>query len=255
MALLLGLPGAAVAAPPTNDSSASPIAVTGPLPYSNSQDTTDATPATTDPDCGGGPTVWYSYEPSQDLRVRADTFGSDYDTTLWVGTGSTEPDTIDCNDDAGYEVQSAVTFDAVSGTTYYFMVGACCGEPDASGGNLVFNVDEAPPPPEIEIAIDPTASANRKTGTVTVTGTADCANGDYVYIYGEIRQRAGRQYITGYFETWIDGCSQGMTWTAEGQADGVFAGGKATVEAYGETCNEYDCAYDEATRTVKMRNV
>ena len=39
-------------------------------------------------DCIGGHTVWYQFTPSEDIRVNANTFGSDYDTGIAVYTGT-----------------------------------------------------------------------------------------------------------------------------------------------------------------------
>ena len=85
--------------------------------------------------------MWYQFTPSEDIRINANTFGSDYDTGIAVFTGTRGAlSLVLCNDDAmtGEFVQSNLNFDAVAGTTYYFMVGSCCG---SDGGNLVFNVD------------------------------------------------------------------------------------------------------------------
>ena len=57
-----------------------------------------ATRRRTDPDRA---TVWYSFTPDADGDYLADTFGSDYDTTLYVGTpdGAGGIDVIGCIDD------------------------------------------------------------------------------------------------------------------------------------------------------------
>jgi hypothetical protein len=134
----------AASAQPANDDFDNAIEVTG-LPFSDTQNTVDATTADDDPDCAGnGHTVWYAFTPDEDARISADTFGSDYDTTLSVYTGDLGSlSQIACNDDTN-SLQSRVTFDAVAGETYYFMIGACC---DGPGGNLVVSVDVVPPPP------------------------------------------------------------------------------------------------------------
>ena len=87
-------------------------------------------------------TVWYVFTADVDTTITADTFGSDYDTTLAVFTLSGKTFTeVACNDDAG-SLQSQVNFNVIAGTTYYFMAGTCCGGSDNGGGNLVFNVSE-----------------------------------------------------------------------------------------------------------------
>ncbi len=82
MVLIATAASTAVAAPPANDDFDNATLVPG-LPFSDAIDTTDATTAADDPDCAGqGPTVWYAFTPSEDTEVAANTFGSDYDTTL-----------------------------------------------------------------------------------------------------------------------------------------------------------------------------
>ena len=70
-----------------NDSELSPKIATK-LPYSDKLDATEATESVTDPPCRqyGTGTVWYQYTAKRSVRLVADTFGSDYDTTLYVGT-------------------------------------------------------------------------------------------------------------------------------------------------------------------------
>ena len=248
-AVLFLFPGTGLAQP-LNDEFGSAVVVTEPLPFTHSVSTVDATPADYDPMCGGGPTVWYTYTPSTSGTVAADTFGSDYDTTLWVGTGSPSSfSTIDCNDDAA-GLQSFVAWDAVAGTTYYIMVASCCGSP---GGNLVFNVGAPPPSPQIDISIDPVGTFDPRTGTATVSGVVDCSNGNFVQIYGTIRQRVGRTFVTGDFSAFLEGCSQDMTWTATITGNGLFRGGTATVSAYAYTCGPIECAEASESRNIRLR--
>jgi hypothetical protein len=252
-AVLFLFPGTALAQP-VNDEFGSAVVVTEPLPFTHSVSTVDATPADYDPACGGGPTVWYTYTPSTSGSVAADTFGSDYDTTLWVGTGSPSSfSTIDCNDDAAGDLQSFVAWDAVAGTTYYMMVASCCGDPNSPGGNLVFNVGAPPPSPQLDISIDPVGTFDPSTGTATVSGVVDCSNGSSVQIFGTIRQRVGRAFVTGSFFVFLEGCSQDMTWTATITGDGVFAGGRASAEVFASTCGPIECAEDSQSRTIRLR--
>src|SRR6266496_217729 len=83
---LLNVPPAL--AQPANDDFDS-AAVIGALPFTDSISTAEATTADDDPFCNGNEhTVWYSFTPTQNERIQADTSGSDYDTTLSVYTGS-----------------------------------------------------------------------------------------------------------------------------------------------------------------------
>ncbi len=150
--LPLLLPSPSLAAPPTNDDFDSATTIPE-LPFTDNMDATDATWSQDDPqDCSSNGSVWYSYTPSTDLRIEANTFGSSYDTVLSVYTGSRGALSMlygACNDD--YEgLQSYLHFDAVGGTTYYFLIATCCGSGNHGGGNLHFVVQEleVPPPPE-----------------------------------------------------------------------------------------------------------
>src|SRR6266545_5220574 len=75
-------------AQPANDDFDNPTVISA-LPFTDSISTVDATTAGDDPFCNGFEhTVWYSFTPTQDVTIRADTSGSDYATTLGVYTGS-----------------------------------------------------------------------------------------------------------------------------------------------------------------------
>jgi PKD repeat protein len=134
--------------PPSNDDFDSAIAFSE-LPYSNAQDTSSATWASDDPtNCTNNGSVWYEYTPTSDLYLDADTFGSGFDTVLsaYTGTrGALEMVPGACNDDWN-SLQSRVRFRATAGTTYYFLIGYCCGNGGDGGGNLVFNVQETSGP-------------------------------------------------------------------------------------------------------------
>ncbi|HET6467521.1 MAG TPA: hypothetical protein VFG43_03995 [Geminicoccaceae bacterium] len=173
--LLVGFgASAASAAPPPNDDFVNAISVTS-LPFSDAQDTTDATREPDDPNCSGGQehTVWYAFTPATDLRVTANTFGSEYDTTLGVYTGGPGSLTeIACNDQAARSNQSRVVFEATAGTTYFVMIASWYVEP---GGNLVFAMDEAPPPvnDNFEDAIVATLPFSDTRSTLGATSAAE----------------------------------------------------------------------------------
>jgi PKD repeat protein len=145
-AAALGFPAAAQAATAPNDSFTGATVITS-LPFSTTQDTTQATSDPSDPSgCSNNASVWFSFTPSADMRLEADTFGSNYDTVLsaWTGTQGAL-NLVACNDDSG-GTQSKITFSATAGTTYYFMVAQCCGDGGTGGGNLHFSVSQLIPP-------------------------------------------------------------------------------------------------------------
>ena len=223
-----------ITAQPANDDFDNATTVTEPLPFSDQVNTIDATTADDDPDCfGQGPTVWYAYTPSVDILVEANTFGSDYDTALSAYTGTRGDLTqVACNDDSGMGVQSRVTVAALAGETVFFMVGAFFG---GMGGELVFAVDEAPPPGPpliIDLAIDPAGSFD-KAGTAFVSGTVTCSKPALVSISGELRQVVGRFVLLGFLDAFVF-CDGEASWEAIVSSEtGVFRGGQAKISATG----------------------
>jgi hypothetical protein len=212
----------------------------------------DATTAPDDPECAGnGHTVWYRFTPSADTRVNADTFGSDYDTTLSVYTGSRGALTqIACNDDFD-SLQSRVIIDATAGTTYFFMVGSFFASP---GGNLVFTVQEAPPPLEIAVTVNPTGTFNPQTGVATISGTLTCSQPAlFVDLSGELRQRVGRFFVTGSFGVFFEDCFGDTSWVATVEGNGLFRGGPASANVFAFACTEFECAEAQTTQTVRLR--
>ena len=132
-----GQPLAVVAAPPANDEFPAAQVILN-SPFTASVSTLEATTASDDPSClGNTASVWYAYTPPVSTTIAADTFGSDYDTTLSAYTGAQGSLTqLACSDDAGSGTQSQVVIPVVAGQTYYFMAAGLGG-----GGNLVLNLD------------------------------------------------------------------------------------------------------------------
>ena len=228
---------AVLAAPPVNDDFSAPIIV-GDVPFTNMQSTTKATSAPDDPFCAAAArTVWYAFTPSTDMRVEFNTFGSDYDTTLSVYTGSRGALTpIACNDNSGRGWQSRVRFDAVAGVTYWIMAGSYYY---SSGGHLVLNALPAPPPLTIGLAVAEFGGVDPTTGQATITGSIVCSRPVLVSIAGELRQDHAQSPLTGQF-AFVVPCDGTTDWSAtvvnapelfEGRAAALFVGGKATVTA------------------------
>jgi hypothetical protein len=111
----------AAAAPPANDTIDSAIVLSD-FPYGASIVTTDATVSPDDPQpiCGAPAdgTVWYRYTAPQDALIQLQTSSSSYQSSISVLSGAPGSlSTITCG-------LSFVGFDAVAGTTYYFMISA-----------------------------------------------------------------------------------------------------------------------------------
>jgi hypothetical protein len=229
--VIAALPAAALAAIP-NDHPEQATEVTS-LPFQLMQDTSAATDSPDDPECaaGDGHSVWFSFTPESTIDVFANTLGSDYDTTLSVyiddGTSLVQ---VACNDDWD-QVQSQVFWTAEANVTYLIMVGAFGATP---GGNLTFNMDEGiapPPPPQIDMTITVSGgSVDPRTGDVTLRGEVTCSEPAAGFVWGEVRQRVGRVYISGYFNESISCDVEPTPWvTTTYFESGVFKPGQAEV--------------------------
>jgi hypothetical protein len=249
--------GSAAAAPPSNDDIANATVVTG-VPFEDGPvDTSEATAAADDPqDCHNNGSNWYIFKPTADMSIEVNTIGSDYDTTLGVYTGSPGSlSLIGCNDDR-YDLQSAVRFNATAGTTYFFMVGFCCGNGGTGGGTLFLNVQESPPPTDITLRVNAQGSFNPQTGAATISGTVMCnIETSFTDVSGTLRQRAGRRFITGGFFVSPGPCSPPrISWSATVIGDGVFVGGKVTAEVFAFACDEDGfCDGDMASTTIQLK--
>jgi len=276
VALLLsmfGFAGSALAAAPDNDDIGTPTVVDV-LPYTDGpNDTTEATTGATDPtgcisDAPDRSTVWYEFTPVSSERYAADTIGSDYDTTLSVGTpnGSGGIDVIACNDDA-VDLQSAVAWDVEAGTTYLLVVGTCCGGgvvgEAGGGGSLVFHLDLAPPPPTVDLTVDSSGSFN-KAGSAIIRGTIACTNVNEIttedttggMIQVQASQRVGRKVITGSGSGFEGPCTAEPTaWSIEVFGEtGKFGGGSAQVDAFATACGPIACTDVSVSQMVRLKH-
>jgi Putative metal-binding motif/Bacterial pre-peptidase C-terminal domain len=135
-ALLLVAPTAAYA----SDSSAMPSALTSGV--AATADTTGYSiepnePNTREPftqQCGSpynvgvARTAWYTVQGAGG-QVTVTTSGSDFDTSLFVYTGSPGGGVVACNDDqSDSDTTSSVSFPSTAGTTYFIQVGRACNE-------------------------------------------------------------------------------------------------------------------------------
>ena len=242
------LAGPALAAdPPANDAFDAATTVSS-TPFVESVDTTgattDATDAAANANCGAPATeasVWYSLtEPLPGgTHYIVDVSGSSYSAGVIVVTGAPDSFVLQtCG-------PGSVGFIANPGTTYSIL--AFSDTPGVNGGTLSIAI-QAFQPNEVSISIDPTGSVDRA-GHVTVTGTVTCSQPALIGLSADMRQRAGRQYITGFANTtvWCDGAT---AWTATTTfEDGVFVGGRATAHVM-----TFDAgSIVEATSEVRLR--
>jgi hypothetical protein len=93
----------------------------------------------------GGKSVWFTWTAAASGKISLNTVGSNFDTMLGVFTGSSVSglSTIASNDDASYyTLTSALTFNAVAGTTYHIAVDGYNG----ASGNIALNLNETVAP-------------------------------------------------------------------------------------------------------------
>lgn len=251
---VVGLTAPAWAAAPANDTPAGAIAVSigDHIMQDTTEATTDALDAELNAECGAPETtasVWYTYTAAADGGVILDGSASDYPAGFLVFEGTpTAASLIAC----GPEV---VGFGTSSGSTYSIMAidDGSDGDP-AVGGNLVMDVNEAPPPPTVEFTVDPTAKVT-KDGTALVTGSYTCTNGDFIEVDGQLTQSVGRFKVNGYGffydEGTCDATAHPFTMPVIGD-NGTFAGGKAASVTFAFTCGAFDCADGYAEQTIRL---
>lgn len=146
----------------------------------------------------GGDSLWYRYTPSARTELRADTFGSSYDTVLVVWDGGPAGAEVGCNDDT-LGLQSAVTFTAEPGHTYYVQVAFWRQHDPAFDPPALLSFQLAPPPPPfaVTVAIDPIGRAAGATGVVEVAATVSCNRPGFVQAMVYIQQQHGRVAAAG----------------------------------------------------------
>ena len=242
----------AAAAPPSNDRESGAIAI-GALPFTTSQDTTEAT-AGGPRFCASRASVFYSFTAGATERVQVDTIGSNYDTVLAVyrraNTGRVR--VLGCDDDR-FGFTSGVRFRAVAGKTYFVMVGECCSNTGGGGGELVLTATEVVDIP-LEFSLDVTGgSVDQGTGLATLNGTLTCNQRMVVF-----RDMALRQFRDNFFVARSNfgldvGCIPGVVeqWSVEVDTiTGVaFAPGSATVRTFFEFATD---GFDDFSEDVNV---
>ena len=201
--------------PPANDHKSAPTA----LPFGTTLPALDTSAATStasedpaDGDCGmplHGATVWYTLATPDDGWVTVNTLGSDYDTTLFVYSGT---EIIACNDQARGGNQSELFFETTAGATYLVMVGSWNSAP---GGSLVIHAGSSEAPFMVDLTIDPIGRVISGSGDAVLTGTVSCTYAGSGTFFLGLEQVGGRFNASGGTEVTVASCGpDGGTWTA-----------------------------------------
>ncbi len=214
-------------AQPANDSSLAPTVI-GLLPFATTLDTTTATSDPADPSDFCGPvtnTVWYRLDtgPAGISHLILRTLDSDYNAVVYVAAGSPAGAFAGCGG-------GGIAFDAVPSTTYYIMIGDCCG----TGGTLQFSATQGL---AFSGTVNRVGSFNAKTGTATVSGTYSCNRPSAIEaVEVSLAQPVGRLIINGNGAALPKtACEPGTSypWSAQvGSTNGKFGGGKASARLF-----------------------
>jgi hypothetical protein len=245
----------AAAAPPSNDTFTGATPVT--LGFSEELDTSEATTDTDDAQlnasCGAPATdasVWYSFTTAVDTEVVVDVSTSSYSAGVLVGIGTQgNLETVECG-------PGTIVFFAAPGITYYVLAIDDQLDGAGNGGTLRISFNETPPPPTVDITVDPVGAFDARTGFATITGTYVCTNGDFIDVFGDAQQAAGRFTVVASFEFFAVDTCDGTTrsWSAVViPENGRFAGGKAMTVTQAFSCGPFQCADDFETQTVQLR--
>ena len=240
------------------------------VPFWGEQDTSEATSdevdAALNEECGAPATdasVWYQLTPAEDLAVDVFVGESDYSAGVIVAEHTEEGlHVVTCGPEG-------VFFIANAEATYQLMLFDDQVDGAGNGGNLVIHVEGGPvgPPPEVDLSVDPVGTFQQD-GSATITGTLICSGDvEFVDVFGQVTQEVGRFAITGWFGLFegegeengevppplsCDGSVQ--AWSAVVHPDnGLFKGGRATVEAEVFACGFFECAEDTVTETIRLR--
>jgi hypothetical protein len=244
----------AAAAPPDNDGYAGRIVV-GSVPFTTTQDTTEATTDADDAelntDCGAPATdasVWYEVTAANDGFLIADVSQSDYSAGVLVGVGSPGSfQIVACG-------PGATVWDTAAGQTYAILVIDDQFDGGGNGGNMALTVtDEVPPPPEIDITVNPKGQFTRA-GDAIVSGQVTCSGqAQFAFIDAQLSQQVGRLKINGFagMEITCDGTTR--PWSLQITGDnGIFRGGKAASITFAFACGLFDCGVDFEERVVML---
>ena len=256
LTLAAGVTSPAHAAAPSNDGFGNAEAATG-IGYTDSVNVSQATSGRRDPtNCANSASVWYRYTPTASQTINVNTNGSNYDTVIGVYTGGPGALTrVACRDD-GFTSRAALDLEVQAGTTYYFMVGACCGkgrdglEFQRQPLLLQFRMTE---PLSIEqLAAGGTGTVGRADGEAQVTVSRQCTPAaEQSVVEASLRQRVGGTFVARSFSFRRAPCgtsSSDIALRFLPRGDIAFGEGPATVSVRLTACSR-------ATGTCTRRSI
>jgi hypothetical protein len=245
--VLLGVlaAGPAYAAPPSNDVFVGAVTI-GSIPYSVTQDVTEATTDANDVDANaacGAPaldaSVWYAITRADDTALVVDVTDSSYPAGVLVITGAPGSfDVVTCG-------PGAVAFEAVAGVSYYLLIIDDPSDGGGNGGTLRLTVEEAPPPPELTVTVNERATFHPRTGSATVSGTIACVGDvEFTFIDVQLEQAVGRGEVVGFGSLDVDCDGAVRPWSIEilPSFGRKFAGGKSATFTFAVSCGPVFCS-------------
>ena len=256
-ALAVGSVGVALAAPPSNDTFAGSTVIPS-VPFSTTEDTTQATLDSADTAagiaCPGAPSgftfsnsVWFAYTPTSNQTLEINTSGSSYQVAGAVLTGTPASFSgVSC-------FLGSTSFQASQGTTYYIDL---LQTPAGTGGTLGLSVTQLVPPNPV-LTVDSTGTFDPKSGAATVSGTASCSAGASAFVEGSLSQSVGRiATISGSGSPTsaivCDGTPHPWSFVAT-PFSGLFKGGHAAVSVNMFACS-FGCASQQVTQTIQLKH-
>lgn len=243
--LVIPLTGTALLRP-ANDKAANATVVAA-LPFSDVGDTTHASYEIIDDHgwCQGfGPSLWWSYTPTSDMTIDADTVGSQFDAVLVLATGvpGWSLRTFTCDDDRAGDGQALLSdVSLTGGVTYYFGLTGYQGASGAGAINIRMQAPP-PPPPALTAEVRVTAGSVTRTGLVEVSGQLSCSHdGAHVqYLAVTVTQASRRFTSTGSAEALPWGAACGPFKVTVPSTNGInFTAGHASVALAGYVADQF----------------
>ena len=229
--------------PPANDDIAD-AAVVGSLPYSPAPvDTTGATTEVSDPtSCSAYLSVWYEYQPSNDVGITVEATGYQTNVSVWMGS----PDaltSVGC--ESGF---TGARFQLTGGQHYWIMIAS--PYPPPGGGLLSVKIRETNE--IVGVAIDSTATVTAD-GTATVSGTVNCSSSGPIDVVVQLSEtfKSPPGTVWGQSSTTVE-CHLSATWSVQITPVGVgFAKGDATARVQATSVDTLN--YLLATKQLKLK--